>query len=63
MVTPPIWTWHTVDMVSAEYMVGVGVATYDDDLRSPRNSDGASRFGLVSLARLLDRRVARPITV
>ena len=54
VVTLPIWTWRTVDMVSGEYMVGV--AAYGYDLHNPRYSDGASQLGLVPWARLLDRR-------
>ena len=62
VATPPFrTTWHSIDMVSGEYMIGA--ATYDANHHDPTDSDGASQIGLVPLARLLDRRAARTITV
>ena len=61
VITPPIWTWHSIDLVTGEYMIGVAPrgANYHD----PADSEGAAQLGLLPLARLLDRRVARTITV
>ena len=52
---------HVTVVTPREYMVGA--ATYNDDPPLPHNNEGVSQLGLVPLSRLLDRRVACPITV
>ena len=55
-LTPPLWMWHSPDMISGEY--AVGVATYHTNRYGLDNTDGAAQLGLVPLARLLNRLVA-----
>ena len=58
---PSVWVWQSTDLLSGEYAVGATTFIYNQEHHYA--SDERAYLGLVPLARLLDRRVAHPITV
>ena len=61
LLTAPFWLWHTTDLVSGAS--AVGASTYNVHHHDRNDSDGTAQFGLIPLARLLNRVVAPTIDV
>ena len=61
VLTPPLWMWHSLGMVSGEY--AVGAATYYTNHDDLDNAEATAQLRLAPLARLLNRLVARTIEV
>lgn len=59
VIAPPVWTWHSVDMLSGEFMVAA--ATTDAHAYPTTNHEAVVKVGLVPLMRLLDNSAAQPI--
>ena len=56
---PPLWVWHSPDMISGEYVVGA--PTYNILHHDDNDCDGTTELGLILVARLLNRVAARTI--
>ena len=59
VIAPPVWTWHTVDMLSGEFMVAA--ATTDAHAYHTRVHEEAVQVGSIPLVSLVGNSAAQPI--